>query len=83
MEDYLGISGQRPGTGDRITLVLDKGQGLSAVRDLLDAAADSITMVKLGWGTSYVTKISKRKSPFTKNTIWISISAVRSLSWPI
>jgi len=61
MEDYLGVVGKKAARGDRITLVLDKGQGLSAVRDMLQAGADYITMVKLGWGTSYVTKNLEKK----------------------
>jgi len=39
-----------------LTHVLDKGLGLHAVRDLLDSAADYIDIVKLGWGTSYITQ---------------------------
>jgi phosphosulfolactate synthase len=37
-----------------ITHVLDKGLGLTATRELLDAAGDYVDIVKLGWGTSYV-----------------------------
>jgi phosphosulfolactate synthase len=39
-----------------LTHVLDKGLGLTAWRELLDAAGDYIDIVKLGWGTSYVTQ---------------------------
>jgi phosphosulfolactate synthase len=39
-----------------ITHVLDKGLGLTAWRELLDAAGDYVDIVKLGWGTSYVTQ---------------------------
>jgi len=38
-----------------LTHVLDKGLGPNAVRDLLNTAADYIDIVKLGWGTGYVT----------------------------
>ncbi len=38
-----------------ITHVLDKGLGPIQVADLLAVAADSIDIVKLGWGTSVVT----------------------------
>jgi phosphosulfolactate synthase len=37
-----------------LTHVLDKGLGLTATRELLDAAGDYVDIVKLGWGTSYV-----------------------------
>jgi phosphosulfolactate synthase len=39
-----------------LTHVLDKGLGLTAWRELLDAAGDYVDIVKLGWGTSYVTQ---------------------------
>ncbi|MDY7039907.1 MAG: phosphosulfolactate synthase [Chloroflexota bacterium] len=38
-----------------LTHVLDKGLGPNAVQDLLNTSADYIDVVKLGWGTSYVT----------------------------
>ena len=38
-----------------VTHVLDKGLGPSQVEDLLAVAADSIDIVKLGWGTAAVT----------------------------
>ena len=38
-----------------LTHILDKGHGIRAIRDLLDTAADFIDIVKLGWGTGYVT----------------------------
>ncbi len=38
-----------------LTHVLDKGQGIRAIRDLLDVASEYIDIVKLGWGTGYVT----------------------------
>jgi phosphosulfolactate synthase len=37
-----------------LTHVLDKGLGITATRELLDAAGDYVDIVKLGWGTSYV-----------------------------
>jgi phosphosulfolactate synthase len=39
-----------------LTHVLDKGMGLRQIEDLLDTAADHIDIVKLGWGTGYVTQ---------------------------
>ncbi len=38
-----------------LTHVLDKGLGMRAVRDVLEVAAEYIDIVKLGWGTGYVT----------------------------
>jgi phosphosulfolactate synthase len=45
-----------------LTHVLDKGQGIRAVRDLLDTAADYMDIVKLGWGTGYVTGNLREKA---------------------
>lgn len=39
-----------------ITHILDKGLGLGAVEDYLDMASSYIDIVKLGWGTSYITQ---------------------------
>ncbi|WP_372365646.1 phosphosulfolactate synthase [Candidatus Uabimicrobium sp. HlEnr_7] len=39
-----------------ITHVLDKGLGLNAVDDLISSAAQYIDILKLGWGTSYITQ---------------------------
>jgi phosphosulfolactate synthase len=39
-----------------ITHVLDKGTGLRQVEDLLASAADYVDLVKLGWGTGYITQ---------------------------
>jgi phosphosulfolactate synthase len=38
-----------------LTHVLDKGLGPRAWRDLLDVAGEHVSIVKLGWGTAYVT----------------------------
>lgn len=38
-----------------ITHVMDKGLGLDAVRSMIEMSGDYIDIVKLGWGTSYVT----------------------------
>lgn len=46
---------EKPRTTGR-TQLLDKGQGLTAIRDLMDVAAHTIDLVKLGWGTSLVTR---------------------------
>lgn len=39
-----------------VTHVMDKGMGLRQVEDLLDTCSDYIDIVKLGWGTGYVTQ---------------------------
>jgi phosphosulfolactate synthase len=57
MPDFdLGV--QRDGG---LTHVLDKGLGPRAWEDVLDTAGDYIDIVKLGWGTSYVTRNLRRK----------------------
>lgn len=57
MMDFLAMpkrSSKPRDTG--ITHVLDKGLGLSQIADLLATAAPHIDIVKLGWGTAYVTE---------------------------
>src|SRR5262249_21030680 len=44
-----------------ITHVLDKGLGPRAWEDVLDTAGDYIDIVKLGWGTAWVTGNLERK----------------------
>jgi phosphosulfolactate synthase len=44
-----------------LTHVIDKGLGPRAWEDVLDTAGDYIDVVKLGWGTAYVTQNLKRK----------------------
>ncbi len=44
-----------------ITHVLDKGIGPRAWEDVLETAGDYIDIVKLGWGTAYVTANLRRK----------------------
>jgi len=44
-----------------ITHVLDKGLGPRAWEDVLESAGDYIDIVKLGWGTSWVTKNLEQK----------------------
>jgi phosphosulfolactate synthase len=39
-----------------LTHVLDKGLGLRQVQDLVETAGEFIDIVKLGWGTGYVTR---------------------------
>ena len=44
-----------------LTHVLDKGLGVRAWEDVLETAGEYIDIVKLGWGTAYVTKSLERK----------------------
>jgi phosphosulfolactate synthase len=44
-----------------LTHVLDKGLGPRGWEDVLETSGDYIDIVKLGWGTSYVTKSLERK----------------------
>jgi phosphosulfolactate synthase len=44
-----------------LTHVLDKGLGPRAWEDMLETSGDYIDIVKLGWGTAYVTPNLKRK----------------------
>jgi phosphosulfolactate synthase len=44
-----------------LTHVLDKGLGPRAWEDVLDTAGDYIDIVKLGWGTAWVTRNLERK----------------------
>src|SRR6185312_4973370 len=47
--------------------VLDKGIGPRAWEDVLETAGDYIDIVKLGWGTSYVTGNLERKLEILKD----------------
>ena len=44
-----------------LTHVIDKGLGPRAWEDILETAGDYISIVKLGWGTAYVTQNLERK----------------------
>lgn len=46
---------------DGFTHVIDKGLGPRAWEDVLETSGDYISIVKLGWGTAYVTPNLKRK----------------------
>jgi phosphosulfolactate synthase len=51
-----------------LTHVLDKGLGPRAWEDVLETSGDYIDIVKLGWGTAYVTKNLERKLDVLKDT---------------
>src|SRR5260370_24259027 len=44
-----------------LTHVLDKGLGPRGWEDILEVAGEHISIVKLGWGTAYVTNNLERK----------------------
>jgi phosphosulfolactate synthase len=50
-----------------LTHVLDKGLGPRAWEDVLETSGDYIDIVKLGWGTAYVTKGLERKLAVLKD----------------
>jgi phosphosulfolactate synthase len=56
MLDFLELP-ERPGKprNDGITHVMDRGIGLRQAQDLLETSADFIDLLKLGWGTGYIT----------------------------
>ena len=55
--DFLSLPGRPPKPRERgIAHVIDKGLTLAGVEGLLESCADLIDIVKLGWGTSYVTR---------------------------
>jgi phosphosulfolactate synthase len=49
-----------------LTHVIDKGLGPRAWEDVLETCGDYISMVKLGWGTAYVTPNLERKLEILK-----------------
>jgi phosphosulfolactate synthase len=55
--DFLGLPDRRSG----LTHVLDKGIGPRCAEDFMDTAGDYVDIVKLGWGTAYVTPNLERK----------------------
>jgi phosphosulfolactate synthase len=50
-----------------LTHVLDKGLGPRAWEDVLEVAGEHISIVKLGWGTAYVTNNLERKLEVLKD----------------
>ncbi|HTN47342.1 MAG TPA: phosphosulfolactate synthase [Flavipsychrobacter sp.] len=44
-----------------LTMVMDKGMGLNAVKDFLEVASPCVDIVKLGFGTSFVTQNLQKK----------------------
>jgi phosphosulfolactate synthase len=55
--DFLSLPGRPPKPRQvGVTHVLDKGLSLAAVEGVLESSGDYIDIVKLGWGTAYVTR---------------------------
>src|SRR3954449_5956136 len=50
-----------------LTHVIDKGLGPRVWEDVLETSGDYIDVVKLGWGTSYVTPNLRRKLDVLKD----------------
>jgi phosphosulfolactate synthase len=54
---FLSLPGRPPRPRQvGVTHVIDKGLSLAAVEGILEAGGDYIDIVKLGWGTAYVTR---------------------------
>src|ERR671925_626540 len=60
----VSILDSRPHNG--LTHVIDKGLGPRAWEDVLETCGDYISIVKLGWGTAYVTPNLERKLEILK-----------------
>jgi phosphosulfolactate synthase len=61
-DGFLGVPARPPKprvTG--LTHVIDKGLSLPEIEGLFDTAGDFVDIVKLGWGTSYVTRNLEKK----------------------
>lgn len=58
--DHLPVRTEKP-RKEGITLVLDKGYSIRQVEDFCAAASPYTDIVKLGWGTSYITQNLREK----------------------
>jgi len=57
VEEFLGLPMRPPKPRERgWTHVIDKGMSVPQVQGLIDTAGDYVDIVKMGWGTSYVTQ---------------------------
>lgn len=50
-----------------LTLALDKGYSVRQAEDLVETSSNYIDVVKLGWGTSYVTQNLEEKIAVYQN----------------
>ena len=56
VEEFLGLPMRPAKPRERgWTHVIDKGMSLAEVQGLIDTAGEYVDIVKMGWGTSYVT----------------------------
>lgn len=70
---FLALPGRSPKPrSSGLTHVIDKGMNLREIEGLFDTAGDYVDVVKLGWGTSYVTNNLEKK-----------IALYRSLGTPV
>ena len=66
--DFLGLPARvaKP-RNVGITHIMDKGLGLADIQSMIEMSGDYIDIVKLGWGTSYVTPILGKKLDLYKS----------------
>jgi phosphosulfolactate synthase len=61
-EGFLDVPSRSPKPRTKgLTHVIDKGLNLRDIEGLFDTAGDYVDVVKLGWGTSYVTRNLEKK----------------------
>ncbi len=61
-DGFLDLPPRDPKPRERgLTHVIDKGLNLREIEGLFDTAGDYVDVVKLGWGTSYVTRNLEKK----------------------
>src|SRR5262252_7918801 len=67
-DGFLGVP-ERPGKprSAGLTHVLDKGLNLREIEGLFDTAGAFVDIVKLGWGTGYVTNNLEKKITFYRS----------------
>ncbi len=72
-DGFLGVTARSPKPrAQGLTHVMDKGLNLRDIEGLFDTAGEFVDIVKLGWGTSYVTNNLEKK-----------IALYRSLETPV
>jgi phosphosulfolactate synthase len=61
-DGFLDLPARPPKPRERgLTHVIDKGMNLREIEGMFDTAGDYVDVVKLGWGTSYVTRNLEKK----------------------
>ncbi len=67
-DGFLGLAARAPKPRQNgLTHVIDKGLGLHELESLFASAGDYVDIVKLGWGTSYVTRNLGEKIAFLRS----------------